>query len=360
MNVNSVTAGRIELQNERVLPDLKSLKFDPNQTIRQKIDSIVIRLTDICKFDDTCSNVTGEIEKVEFDMVGIDVAICNTFRRIMIAEVPQLAFERILMYNNTSLIQDEVLAHRLGLIPIKADFRKFIKRAESDMTSIKCTKTADVKVPKEDDTLKFTLKVCGKYDRNGDENQNERVTSGQLVWHPIGSQAESMDVKPVFDDITIAKIKPKQEIDIELHAHVGIGRDHAKFSPVCTAFYRLLPTIDFKSKFCGEEAHKMKSFFSPGVVDIRMNESGQEEAFVKNARLDANTREVYRHQEYRDLVELGRVREHALFSVETVGALPPQTIFKEACKVLESKCDAFLEEISSLQNDTKGEIKKDE
>ena len=54
------------------------------------------------------------------------------------------------------------------------------------------------------------------------------------------------------------------------------------------------------------------------------------------------------------------MREHALFSVETVGALPPQTIFKEACKVLESKCDAFLEEISSLQNDTKGEIKKDE
>ena len=60
------------------------------------------------------------------------------------------------------------------------------------------------------------------------------------------------------------------------------------------------------------------------------------------------------------MVELGRVREHALFSVETVGALPPQTIFKEACKVLESKCDAFLEEISALQNDTKGEIKKDE
>ena len=94
------------------------------------------------------------------------------------------------------------------------------------MTSIKCTKTAEVKVPKDDDTLKvsqmiflhpkfqfikigfqFTLKVCGKYDRNGDENQNERVTSGKLVWHPIGSQAESMDVKPVFDDLTIAKIK---------------------------------------------------------------------------------------------------------------------------------------------------------
>ena len=55
--------------------------------------------------------------------------------------------------------------------------------------------------------IQFTLKVCGKYDKSGDENQNERVTSGQLVWEPVGNQAEIMDVKPVFDDITIAKIK---------------------------------------------------------------------------------------------------------------------------------------------------------
>ena len=56
---------------------------------------------------------------------------------------------------------------------------------------------------------------------------------------------------------------------------------------------------------------------------------------------------------------MGRVREHALFSVETVGALSPQTIFKEACKVLSDKCDLFLNEISVLQNDLKGEVKEE-
>lgn len=36
-----------------------------------------------------------------------------------------MAFEKVHIYNNTSVIQDEVLAHRLGLIPLKADSRLF-------------------------------------------------------------------------------------------------------------------------------------------------------------------------------------------------------------------------------------------
>ena len=57
-------------------------------------------------------DMKGETEKIEFDFVGLDPSIYNTLRRIMIAEVPSMAIERVLIYNNTSLIQDEVLAHR--------------------------------------------------------------------------------------------------------------------------------------------------------------------------------------------------------------------------------------------------------
>jgi len=64
-------------------------------------------------------------EDMEFDMVGVDAAIANAFRRILIAEVPTMAVEKVSIHNNTSIIQDEVLAHRLGLIPIRADPRKF-------------------------------------------------------------------------------------------------------------------------------------------------------------------------------------------------------------------------------------------
>jgi len=62
---------------------------------------------------------------LEFDMVGIDAAIANAFRRILLAEVPTMAVEKVLVYNNTSIVQDEILAHRLGLIPIHADPRLF-------------------------------------------------------------------------------------------------------------------------------------------------------------------------------------------------------------------------------------------
>jgi DNA-directed RNA polymerase alpha subunit len=62
---------------------------------------------------------------MEFDLIGVDASIANAFRRILIAEVPTMAIETVYVFNNTSVIQDEVLSHRLGLIPIKADPGKF-------------------------------------------------------------------------------------------------------------------------------------------------------------------------------------------------------------------------------------------
>lgn len=52
-----------------------------------------------------------------FSLVGVDASIANAFRRVLIAEVPTLAIEDVFIFSNTSLIQDEVFAHRLGLIP---------------------------------------------------------------------------------------------------------------------------------------------------------------------------------------------------------------------------------------------------
>jgi DNA-directed RNA polymerase I and III subunit RPAC1 len=60
-----------------------------------------------------------------FEVVGIDAPLANALRRIIIAEVPTVAIEDVFFENNTSIIQDEVLAHRLGLIPINADPRLF-------------------------------------------------------------------------------------------------------------------------------------------------------------------------------------------------------------------------------------------
>lgn len=49
--------------------------------------------------------------EIEFDMVGIDASIANAFRRILLAEVPTMAIEKVHIYNNTTMIQDEVMWH---------------------------------------------------------------------------------------------------------------------------------------------------------------------------------------------------------------------------------------------------------
>jgi RNA polymerase Rpb3/Rpb11 dimerisation domain len=54
-----------------------------------------------------------------FSLIGVDASIANAFRRILIAEIPTLAIEYVFVWNNTSIVQDEVLAHRLGLVPLK-------------------------------------------------------------------------------------------------------------------------------------------------------------------------------------------------------------------------------------------------
>jgi DNA-directed RNA polymerases I and III subunit RPAC1 len=82
---------------------------------------------DLKRFSDNLKVEIQELNELEmeFDLIGVDASIANAYRRILIAEIPTMAIETVFVFNNTSVIQDEVLAHRLGLIPIKADPGRF-------------------------------------------------------------------------------------------------------------------------------------------------------------------------------------------------------------------------------------------
>ncbi|XP_056617485.1 DNA-directed RNA polymerases I and III subunit RPAC1 [Triplophysa dalaica] len=286
---------------------------------------------------------------LEFDMIGIDAAIANAFRRILLAEVPTMAIEKAFIYNNTSIIQDEILAQRLGLVPIKADPRLFEYRNPEDQEGT------------EIDTIQLQLKVkCSRNPRAPKDSSdpkelylNHMVYSGDIKWIPVGNQADvfaDAKIGPVHDDILLAQLRPGHELDIVMHCVKGIGKDHAKFSPVATASYRLLPEITLLETIEGEKAERLKRCFSPGVIEL-VNVNGKQVAKVVNSRLDTCSREVLRHEDLKNAVKLGRVRDHFIFSVESTGILPPEVLVSEAINVLIAKCHKFLAALDSTDTD---------
>lgn len=174
-----------------------------------------------------------------------------------------------------------------------------------------------------------------------------------MTWIPLGNQADLFPegtIRPVHDDILIAQLRPGQEIDLLMHCVKGIGKDHAKFSPVATASYRLLPDITLIEPVEGEAAEELSKCFSPGVIEVQ-EVQGKKVARVANPRLDTFSREIFRHEKLKKVVRLARVRDHYIFSVESTGVLPPDVLVSEAIKVLMGKCRRFLDELDAVQMD---------
>lgn len=282
-------------------------------------------------------------ELVEFEIGGIDAALANTFRRVLLSEVPSVAIEHVYIKQNTSIMQDEVLSHRLGLVPLKVDPDMLEFVGEDGKTH-------------EMNTLVFNLRVkCTEEDMKKvdlDDPQDsttafKTVYSRSLKWVPHGDQkARFKKAAPrvVHPDIVLNKLRPGQEIDMELHAVKGVGADHAKFSPVATAFYRMVPYVRLKGDVKGSDAKELVEL-CPEVFDLV---KGQ--AKVVRPRNGVMCRERIRHSKFESVVEIGRLRDKFIFSVESVGALPAREIFLRAMKVMASKCRAIKEELDAAES----------
>ncbi|BGP19928.1 hypothetical protein JCM10213_002286 [Rhodosporidiobolus nylandii] len=268
---------------------------------------------------------------LEFDLVGVDASVANALRRIIIAEVPTVAVENVYVWNNTSIVQDEVLAQRLGLIPLAIDPRK-----------IEAKKTQD-EPPTDLNTVVFSL--VARCERLRDVKKGEtdpskiwsgtEVLSSHMEYSSRGGQLELFGdnlPKPAVDDILIAKMRGGQEIVAELHCNKGVGKDHAKWSPVATASYRLLPSIQLLSDIPSQLHAKFQACFPPGVINI-----ADGRVVVADARKDTVSREVLRHPEFEEKVKLGRVRDHFIFNLESAGQYAPEELVPVAVEVLLAK-----------------------
>jgi DNA-directed RNA polymerase I and III subunit RPAC1 len=111
-----------------------------------------------------------------FDMTGIDVSMANAFRRILLAEVPTMAIEKVFVHNNTGVLRDELVAQRLGMIPIKVDPSVFEWPGPDAKSADETTDLAAL----ENQVLKFRLKVkCRKNSASGADND---PINGKVFW----------------------------------------------------------------------------------------------------------------------------------------------------------------------------------
>lgn len=98
-------------------------------------------------------------------------------------QIPTIATEHVYVWNNTSVIHDEVLAHRIGLVPLNVPPAMFKYRNPNG-------------VPTDQDTIVFKLNVTCEVDKNASKEKgaprkliHEEVLSGDLEWVPQGEQA---------------------------------------------------------------------------------------------------------------------------------------------------------------------------
>ncbi|KAJ4296137.1 DNA-directed RNA polymerase core subunit rpc40 [Collariella sp. IMI 366227] len=310
--------------------------------------------------------------EASFSLIGCDASIANAFRRIMIADIPTLAIETVFINNNTSVIQDEVLAHRLGLIPFKGGhegLHKFLKwwrkpTDESQVNSsyfdfntvslrleIQCEHNDDA-VPGETDPTKLF--------------KHAHVYARDIEFCPVGRQEKYFSgadaIAPVNPDILIAKLRPGQEISLSMHMHKGVGSDHAKFSPVATASYRLMPTIMIERPILGADAEKFAKCFPRGVIGLEKvtrKEAGQKgsgyeghegdlKAVVVDPMRDTVSRECLRHDEFKDKVKLGRRRDHFIYLVESTGQWESEAIFLESVAHLKKKAQDLEKQVVNM------------
>lgn len=233
-----------------------------------------------------------------------DPSIVNAIRRTILSEVPTLAIEDVRITENSSSLYDEIIAHRLGLIPIKTDLKLFNFRDKCRCKGKGCPSCR----------LELTLDVECKKDY-------QTVYSHDL-------KSSDSKLKPV-EGIPIVRLGKDQKISLEAEAVLGAGKEHAKWQPAVSG-YKYYPIIKIDKKKC----NKCKECADACPVNIL--KATKTKVSVTDKKLCTLCNSCM------DVCEEGAISVEGddtkfIFSIESQGALAPKDIFKKACEILEIK-----------------------
>ncbi|ERN14637.1 DNA-directed RNA polymerases II, IV and V subunit 3 [Amborella trichopoda] len=288
---------------------------------------------------------------LKFELRETDPSMANALRRIMLAEVPTIAIDLVEIEANSSVLNDEFLAHRLGLIPLTSE------KAMSMRFSRDCD-ACDGDGQCEYCSVEFQLSVkC-------DSDQTLDVTSADLVSSdihviPVDVAGRGMDSNG-FDaseqrGIIIVKLRRGQELRLRAIARKGIGKDHAKWSPGATVTFMYEPEIhindDLMETLSLDEKREWVESSPTRVFDIDPN---THQVVVVDPEAYTYDDEVIKKAEAMGkpgLVEIYAREDSFIFTVESTGAIKASQLVINAIEVLKQKLDAVRLSLDTEEGD---------
>lgn len=270
--------------------------------------------------------------KIDFSSIGENsasfvlsdshISFANALRRSMQSEVMSFAIEDVKIYDNTSALFDEMLAHRLGLIPLTTDLQSYVTRSKCSCNNKGCSSC----------TVTLTMSVEGA----------RMVVSDDLI-------SQDPAVHPAIGTVPIVKLEKGQKVVLEAYAILGRGLNHSKWQPVTVCGYKNYPLItpDTRCDGCGlcvEVCPKNILEVKGGKITVK--EGGDVLCSLcrlcEQACLNSGIGEE-------PAIHITMDESRYIFSVEGDGSLPAGEIIRQGLLYLKNQSDELLEALSEIR-----------
>ncbi|KAH7444513.1 hypothetical protein KP509_02G080600 [Ceratopteris richardii] len=291
---------------------------------------------------------------LKFELRNTDASMANALRRVVLAEVPTIAIDLVEIEMNSSVLNDEFIAHRLGLIPLtseRAMDMKFSRDCDACDGDGKC----------EFCSIEFTLNVKCTSDQTLDVTSHDLVPSDQQYpVYPVGFMERAEyggyeEDPPEQRGILIVKLRRGQELKLRAIARKGIGKDHAKWSPAATITFQYEPEIHINEALMEtltlEEKKEWVDSCPTKMFDIDAN---TEQVVVVDAEAYAYDDEIIKKADAMGkpgLVNIISREDSFIFTIESTGALKAADMFLNAIEILKMKLDAVRLSMETEEND---------